>query len=315
MEQIQLPKKCIQIESGSNTQYYLLENGTVWGKGNNKNGQLGITTPEFIYDVQQIPGLQNIISITSSGEYTLFLDKVGDVYGCGSNSMLTLGIFPPTSFGIVKPGTNTNITSVKKIPNISNIIYIKASVFTSYFIDRFGNLSIYGRNPLDGNKPIKKLTTISLNGIIQVYDFFGSRYYIANTGNVYVHGSPFSGLYHKDTTIVPFLYGVQSIQFMPDYTLYTKFDGKVFIIDTLGNKLDIDIPNVKKIVGYRNRYMFLTIDGKLQSLDSNDKIKVIRENINDIQFSNIGIPIETSLITVPYLSILDNQGNVFQYQP
>lgn len=314
MQEIELPKKCIQIESARTTQYYLLEDGTVWGKGNNENGQLGVASPSQINQIQQIPGIQNIICISSSGDYTLFLDSQGDVYGCGSNNMQILGIFPPTSFGIVRPGTSNKITTVKKILGISNIIYIKATAITSYFIDRFGKIYIFGRNPID-KMPITKITILPLTGILQVYDFYSIKFYIANTGDVYVIGR-FEGKDYKVPTIVSSLFGIQFLQRFGEIILLVKFDGKIFILDSRGEQVEMmQFTNVKKILGLSiGRYAVLTGDGKLYIQNTFDNIEIIQKNISDIQIIKVEKQLLTSTALSDYIYLIDNQGKVFQIE-
>lgn len=314
MDEIELPKKCIQIESSVSTSYYLLEDGTVWGQGKNDSGQLGVTSPSQILQPQQIPELQNIICISCSLEYVLFLDSQGNIYGCGSNNMQILGIFPPTSFGIVRPGTSKNITSVKKITGISNIVYIKATAITSYFIDKFGKIYVFGRNPID-KLPITKITILPLTGILQVYDFYSIKFYIANTGDVYVTGI-FQGKEYKVPTIIPFLFGVQYIQRYQDNIIFIRFDGKVFDLVSLDNQEEItQVTNIKKIIALSNAaYIILTGDENLYLQNSINDIKLISENISDFQIINVERQAITSVIMNMYISILDNQGKVFQFE-
>lgn len=83
-----------QIVSGDVESYFLMSDGTVQNCGRNSNGQLGRvrangTTTSANLDA--VPGLTNVVRITSVGLGACFVTATGAVYSCGYNNVGQLG--------------------------------------------------------------------------------------------------------------------------------------------------------------------------------------------------------------------------------
>lgn len=69
------------IFTGSYSCFALCADGTVWSWGGNFDGQLGHSGSS----AQKMTGLENIVDLASSDDYTLAIDKDGALWACGVN--------------------------------------------------------------------------------------------------------------------------------------------------------------------------------------------------------------------------------------
>lgn len=94
-----LPPKCIQIEHGYSTAFFLFNNGEVWTVGRNSNGQLGDGTFSDQVISRRVIGLNDIKIVKISASYgnqldachVLALDEYGYVWTWGYNGYGQLG--------------------------------------------------------------------------------------------------------------------------------------------------------------------------------------------------------------------------------
>jgi hypothetical protein len=83
------------IAAGSGHSLYLKGDGTVWAWGGNSNGELGIGTVGYTYEVPaQVQGLSNVKSIAAGQGFSLALMEDGTVWAWGSNGNGKLGPVP-----------------------------------------------------------------------------------------------------------------------------------------------------------------------------------------------------------------------------
>lgn len=82
--------KIASIAESQNTDVALAVNGTVWGWGFNRSGQL-CTGNDFSYDHPVQIDLSGVSSIAGAGDHTLFLMDDGRVEACGDNTYGELG--------------------------------------------------------------------------------------------------------------------------------------------------------------------------------------------------------------------------------
>ena len=92
-------------------------NGKVWGYGANECGQLGIKKadqdddePDYVAKPQQIPLLEDIVSIASGSHFNLCLDKHGKVWVFGHNGFQQLGLGPDNEDEVFRTSQYKNAT-------------------------------------------------------------------------------------------------------------------------------------------------------------------------------------------------------------
>ncbi len=71
----------------------LKNDGTLWVKGNNNKGQLGLGHKNNVTDFTQVPNLTNVISFSTGYEHTSIIKSDGTVWCCGNNDSGQLGNF------------------------------------------------------------------------------------------------------------------------------------------------------------------------------------------------------------------------------
>lgn len=83
----------VDIEAGSNTSFFLFEDGTVQACGGNSQGNLGIadTAAVRVYEPTAVQ-VSNIVALRSGGGHTLALDGDADLFGFGANQSGEVGI-------------------------------------------------------------------------------------------------------------------------------------------------------------------------------------------------------------------------------
>lgn len=70
----------------------MTENGEVYSWGQGKYGQLGLGDYKDSVAPQKIESLKNIVKVDCGSEYTMALDKDGQLFVFGSNSYGQLGV-------------------------------------------------------------------------------------------------------------------------------------------------------------------------------------------------------------------------------
>lgn len=84
-----------QISAAINHTLFLTEDGKVFGVGSNSSGQLGLgqaitsaVQPMMVDELLQ----QDIEQVAAGNQHSLFLNKTGEVFTCGSNINNSLGL-------------------------------------------------------------------------------------------------------------------------------------------------------------------------------------------------------------------------------
>jgi len=80
-----------QIATGDNHTLFLQHDGSVWGCGENYEGELGIGHYENQPTLVRIP-IEQVQRIIAGGQQSLFIKKDGSVWGCGENYEGQLGL-------------------------------------------------------------------------------------------------------------------------------------------------------------------------------------------------------------------------------
>lgn len=124
-----------EISSGSKHAIYLLDDGTVYGVGDNEFGQLGsaIDIPQNFLSV--ITGVTEVVQISAGPEHSVFLKSDGTILTTGKNEYGQLGI-----------GTTENRNSPTLIAGISGVTQVSAGWGHTMFIKSDGTLWGMGHN-------------------------------------------------------------------------------------------------------------------------------------------------------------------------
>lgn len=135
-------------------QAVLLQDGTVWTRGANSQGQLGDGTTTNRYSVfSKVPGVSDAVQISVGQGYILALRSNGSVWGWGRNSGGQLGA-----------GDAANRSTPVQV-NVTGVTQVATSANASYFLLSDGSIRSCGEGPAgqlgDGtNRSTPVLTTV-----------------------------------------------------------------------------------------------------------------------------------------------------------
>ena len=130
-----------QIETGSQHSLFLTENGTVYGLGSNKYGQLLLKNREQNYDnFTLIPILKNIISIRCSSLTSYVLNSNGGMFSFGSSGNGSLGV------ELNWMGEPKVRKSKYRIKSNDKIVSIHCGAFHASFITEKMDIYLFGGN-------------------------------------------------------------------------------------------------------------------------------------------------------------------------
>lgn len=121
----------IRIASGDRYLVCISHTGDTYGRGENKDYQLGLEDETYIDNLVQLP-IVDVVDIACSYRHTLFLTKSGSVYGCGYNA--NRAIMNSDIYYITRP---------ERIP-IDNVVLIGISTNRSIFYTKDSRLHVYG---------------------------------------------------------------------------------------------------------------------------------------------------------------------------
>jgi alpha-tubulin suppressor-like RCC1 family protein len=105
------------ISSGADSNYALLQDGTVWAWGWNASGELGVPAAVFTNSAVpiQVPGLHDIIAISAGTQFCLALARDGLVWAWGTNTEGTLANGTTSHGNFPTPAPILSLTSVTAI--------------------------------------------------------------------------------------------------------------------------------------------------------------------------------------------------------
>lgn len=191
------------VVGGENHSMALKGDGTVWGWGNNKFGQLGNNSTITTEIPTKVVGLQDVKMIAAGSNHTLALKNDGTVWAWGYNNVGQLG-------------DNTQIVRYEPVQvlgedgegYLKDIVYIAAGTNYSAAINKKGEVWTWGLNTngqLGDGSTINKYTPVrvkaNLNGIIQIA--CGNNHMIAvkADGTAYTWGYNQYGKLGDNTTV------------------------------------------------------------------------------------------------------------------
>ena len=130
-----------QIEAGSQHSLFLTDNGTVYGLGSNKYGQLLLRNRNKNYDhITLIPKLNGIISIRCCGETSYVLNRNGKMYSFGSSNNGALCV------SLTKIGDPNDPARKYHIKSMDKIVSINSGESYACFITQKKNIYLFGKN-------------------------------------------------------------------------------------------------------------------------------------------------------------------------
>lgn len=189
------------VAAGESHTLTLLEDGTVWGWGGNRSGQLGDGNPvsRRLLPVQA-SGLDGVVAIEASAPagssaFSLALRQDGTVWAWGNNSSGQLG---------------DGSTSVRIVPtrvrNLTGVVDIAAGGLHSLALTEDGTVWAWGRNATgqvgDGTTQprLQPVQVAGLTDVVAVAASNSTSYALRADGTVWAWGANFAGLVGDGTT-------------------------------------------------------------------------------------------------------------------
>ena len=163
------------LGAGGTWMMCVAEDGSIWGWGENINGQLGNGHRKNV--MQPIRTCENldgthIVSLRGGKTHMLFLMDDGTVYGCGHNADGQLGTGERTK----------DITTPQQVPGLENIVSLAVGFQHNLALDSSGHVWAWGHNGSgqigNGNKKVQfSPVRLDLENITQIYA--GHKYSMA----------------------------------------------------------------------------------------------------------------------------------------
>jgi alpha-tubulin suppressor-like RCC1 family protein len=183
------------IATGAGHSMALRDDGTVWAWGRNWEGELGIGSADTgSHPIPvQVPGLTDVISISSHYLHTLALKADGTVWAWGNNFSGQTG----------QPALSAGVPSPVRVNGLSNVIQIVAGHQHSVALKSDGSVWVWGFN---GNGEFGNNTSssigcqcqtvpvqASITGITQITAGFNNTAALKPNGDVFVWGRSSAG--------------------------------------------------------------------------------------------------------------------------
>jgi alpha-tubulin suppressor-like RCC1 family protein len=128
-------KTVVQKAQGKGFELILLKDGSVYSRGSNNFGALGLGNASQAEQFTQINGLQRITQISANTDHAYYLAQSGDVYITGQDRLALLTRLK-----------HTNCFAPQKVPGLKNITRMTLSPRTSFFITEAGKVFGCGAN-------------------------------------------------------------------------------------------------------------------------------------------------------------------------
>ena len=217
---------------------FLKNDGTVWGVGNNWEGQLGDGTLINKSIAGQVSGLNGITAVAAGRDrYSLFLKNDGTVWAVGRNY-----------YGQLGDGTTGNKKNAVQLSSLSGITAISAGHTHSLFLKNDGTVwavGYNGRGQLGDGTTTDKKTPVQVNGVSGVVAVAAGTFhslFLKNDGTVWSVGNNSGGELGDGTTIdkktpvqVSGVSGVTAVSGGGYFSLFLKNDSTVWAVGIGGN--------------------------------------------------------------------------------
>jgi len=202
--------------------FYLLENGTLFGNGNNENGQLGQGNNASMLLPTLIP-LQSVTQIPVGYDYGIYLNESG-AYGAGDNSYGQLGL--GSSSG---PFLNPVLIA-------SDIVLAGGGQYHSFIVNSSGAIFGMGNNHNSQlclgdttNRNVPTMLNISYIPLKAIACGLDSSIFLTSSGNVLVCGSNGDGQLGLSSAVSQAPYAIENPLFS-GITMISAAVGETFTI-------------------------------------------------------------------------------------
>lgn len=192
--------KVIEAAAGAESSYALESNGTVWGWGSNRYGQLGngTSSTKYFKTPAEVPGLTNVVSIVTYGSTAYALESSGKVWAWGDNSEGELG-----------NGKTTQSDSPIEIPELAGVKAFKHSGTGGpmFVIKTDGTIWGWGPNTnnlLMNGKTEPSLAPLQVKGVSEVAEISASldnAVIVKSDGTVWSWGTNEEGQLGNGTSV------------------------------------------------------------------------------------------------------------------
>lgn len=257
----------------------LKADGIVYGKGNNKYGQLGYPPQQDdINEWKQIPNLSNVVAVYALYYRSFFVKADGTVWGCGLNKSRILGL----GGDILQTYTPT------LIPNISNVISIVGSDAHTLFLRTNG--LVYGSGYNKGNpfgldiereSGMYDMIRINISDVVSIGVKIGESYFVKSDGTVWKSGGYRSNIASIGKSFLRQIEGLSSVVSVHTpgpYIYYILSNGD--LIDASMRQLNTVATNVLKVFIHENIVYTLHTDGTVQKIDTSNTYPIHKDIID-----------------------------------
>ena len=187
----------------------VLTDGTVWGCGENDDGELTDSVPRNTSTPHQLGGLSNINQVASGGGHGLALDNTGAIFSWGLNQCGELGVgstalqistvqrvplsnavqiaagqddsmalladgtvwaWGDNRYGQLGTGTLGNLTLPRRIPDLSNVVKIATEGDVSLALLADGTVKAWGLDGVGDGTTDDRLTPFTIAGLTGITD-------------------------------------------------------------------------------------------------------------------------------------------------
>lgn len=191
----------VEISAAGTHALALLADGTVWSTGSNGEGSLGdgTKTDRFVWGI--VPGLSNVISITTTLGASHALTANGDVWAWGDGVNAQLGQEDSSKWGTQWPSPQ----KVKSLPGATQLA--STALRTVFALMSDGTVKSWGagwsfqRGDADGNPRGTAATIAGLTDVVQLASGFGGGgLALKSDGTVWAWGNNDKGQLCDGTT-------------------------------------------------------------------------------------------------------------------
>ena len=219
-----------QIESYSGTAIMLLNDGTVWGIGDNSYGQLGTgnTTKRTVWT--KTSQISDVIKICIANSFVLALKSDGTVWGIGM-----------TKYGQLGNGSTATTTKTYTKSPITDIIDIAVAIGVCLVLKKDGTIYTIGQNTKgqlgQGDTTARRVYT-KVEGIDNVKSVHAGSYFLVilkNDGSLWGTGTNYGQFNNGSssgniTKFIKITDNVETVFVGYSHIAYIKKDGNFYVV-------------------------------------------------------------------------------------